>query len=247
MKSKKPRISSKTLELDKGFYAIRFVSAAVPGEAVVTVAPMPGHSVNVQMLGDMEAGAGQLRTPGSMLVVRATDAVQLLVTILTSFDVLKANVQIAVESLESKPEEAATDEGVKAPRDAVVPDTRPSEPTKAAATAPWFKWQDKPNHIILSMSTQDKLGSWTIPRPTDDIDLSALGEPAGFRWAIVGPGRQAWHLRAEAIYQSGRKTQVEGQNLTLLTQDQDSIAGANLFVRSLVGGAETQILMWNRA
>ena len=52
------------------------------------------------MLGDIDGGTGMLRVPGSMLVVKADEPVQLLATIMARIDILKPNVRIDVERLD---------------------------------------------------------------------------------------------------------------------------------------------------
>jgi hypothetical protein len=267
MKQPKHRFSNRVIEIDAGIYVVRFVAAAHADAASVTISVVPGSGTvgSIQMLGDIDGGTGVLRTPGSVLVVKADTSVQLLATIMARIDVLKPNVRIDVERLDgvrqSAPAQDATGKALAEPvqqmsdplKSNVSGDLSSAPQRETAGTAAkdrsmktWMGWPDRPPQVMLSMAVAQTPEAWSPPRLAEDVDLDRMLRAFGFRWAIVGPGRQDWQLQAKARLTDGSVVEASGQNVVVPRSFGSEILAADLFVRRLGGGDWVHVLEWHK-
>lgn len=267
MKQPKHRFSNRVIEIDAGIYVVRFVEAARADAASVTISVVPGSGAvdAIQMLGDIDGGTGMLRAPGSILIVKADKPVQLLATIMARIDILKPNVRIDVERLDGvktggqtadvadktqsdtvqQPLAAAKSNGQAAPTAAIH-----GNETEAAADArsikSWMKWPDRPPQVMLSMAVAHTPEAWSPPRLAEDVDLDRMTRACGFRWAVVGPGRQDWQLQAKARLTNGSVVEASGQNVVVPQTFGSEIVAADLFVRRMGAGEWMHVLEWHK-
>jgi hypothetical protein len=253
-----PRFSTRTLELDPGYFVIRYAGADVTAETSVTVTIGPGEHGRAEMLGEVDGAVGHLTAPGSILVLKVKEPVRLIVTIMTSHKVMKANVRLDVQRLDEAPKVDGTApapaEVLAGPGDAEIAVAATAaarslrqEPVPLPPPAPWYKWEGRPSQVMLSMSAAEEPGIWSPPRLAEDQDLTRLRGVWGLRWALVGPGRQDWQLQARFELTNGERGELVGSNVAVPPNARSEIKSATLFIRPIASEEWRQILYWSAA
>jgi len=252
-----PRFSTRTIELDAGYFLIRYAGADITAETSVTVTVGPGEHGRAEMLGEVDGAVGHLTAPGSLLLLKVKEPVRLIVTIMTSHKVMKANVRLDVQRLDETPKPAALPAGSEDPAGeqeaqgaAAAPEQMPAPGTdqvQLPKAAPWYKWEGRPSQVMLSMSVAEEAGIWSPPRLAEDQDLARLKGVWGLRWALVGPGRQDWQLQARFELMTGERGEAIGANVAVPQNARSELRAAQLLVRKLTSEEWQPILSWSAA
>lgn len=249
MKRPTPRFSTRTIELDRGYFIIRYKGADVTADTAITIAVSPGENGRAEMMGEVDGGVGHLTTPGSLLLLKVKEPVRLIVTIMTSIKVMKANVRLDVQRLDDAGQSLAPAGLDDAAMEAAVGEKQPSQQAapsaKAAPASPWLKWEGRPAQVMLSMAVAEQPGVWSPPRLAEEHDLARLSHIWGLRWALVGPGRQEWQLQARSEMVNGERSEVVGGNVAVPQNAKGELRSASLFVRHTASEEWRQIMYWS--